>query len=143
MYYKNDNYIETMSKFNEEYRYHHLGIPTEEVRKNEKYSEAFKMYTSDADGDFRIQYHRYEADSLLHPLIKSMPHVALQVDDLQKAIDGYHVLLGPYEPIKDYKVAIIDGGGVPVELIETSLTPEELWGNSKKQKDLNTEGLKL
>ena len=43
------------------------------------------MYTSDVDGDFRIQYHRFTEDSPLHPLIKTVPHVAIQVDNLDEA----------------------------------------------------------
>ncbi len=125
-----------------EYRYHHLGIPTDIVKPNEKYSENFKMYTSDNDGDFRIQFHRFEEDSPLHPIIKNNPHVALQVDDLENAIKGHEILLGPYEPIARYKVAIINDSGLPVELIETDLTIAELWDTSKKQKDLNVKGLK-
>ena len=45
----------SIDKFNREHRYHHMGIPTDEVRPNEKFSEAFGMYTSDVEGDFRIQ----------------------------------------------------------------------------------------
>lgn len=128
-------------KFNREYRYHHMGIPSTEIRPGEKYSAAFGMYTSDVEGDFRIQYHRFDKDSPLHPLIKTVPHVAIQVDDLNEAIRGYEILLGPYEPIPGYRVAMINEGGVPVELVETKLTPAELWGKAKRQKDLNTDGL--
>ncbi|MFV0420518.1 MAG: hypothetical protein ACK5KT_17565 [Dysgonomonas sp.] len=132
-----------MTKFNREYRYHHMEIPTDRIQPDERYSEAFKMYTSTANGDFRIQFHRFEADSPLHPMIKELPHVAIQVDDLLSEIEGREILLGPYEPIKGYKVAIINDGGAPVELIETTLTPEELWGKAEKQNDLNTEGLEI
>lgn len=127
-----------MNKFNKEYRYHHMGIPTTEVRPNEKFSEAFGMYTSDVDGDFRIQYHRFTEDSPLNQLIKTVPHVGIQVDNLEEAVEGYEILLGPYEPIPGYRVAIINDGGVPVELIETNLSPSELWGKAKEQKDLDT-----
>lgn len=127
-----------MNKFNKEYRFHHMGIPTTEVRPNEKFSEAFGMYTSDVDGDFRIQYHRFTEDSPLHQLIKTVPHVGIQVDNLEEAVEGYEILLGPYEPIPGYRVAIINDGGVPVELIETNLSPSELWGKAKEQKDLDT-----
>ncbi|MBF0650874.1 hypothetical protein IR083_18820 [Dysgonomonas sp. GY75] len=130
-----------MNKFNQEYRYHHMGIPTTEIRPNEKFSEVFGMYTSDVDGDFRIQYHRFTEDSPLHPLIKTVPHVAIQVNNLDKAVEGHEILLGPYEPILNYRVVIINNGGVPVELVETSLTPLELWGKASNQKDLDTSGL--
>ncbi|ANI90204.1 hypothetical protein A9P82_13450 [Arachidicoccus ginsenosidimutans] len=125
-----------------EYRYHHLGIPTDIIRPHERYSDNFKMYTSDNNGDFRVQFHRFEKDSPLHPIIKNNPHIALQVDNLEEAIKGREILLGPYEPIEGYKVAIINDGGLPVELIETDLSIEELWGKAKLQEDLNTDGLK-
>lgn len=131
----------SIDRFNREHRYHHMGIPTDEVRPNEKFSEAFGMYTSDVEGDFRIQYHRFTDDRPLHPLIKSLPHVAIQVDNLEKAVEGYEILLGPYEPIPNYRVAIINNGGVPIELVETTLTPVELWGKAKNQKDLDTSQL--
>jgi len=125
-----------------EYRYHHLGIPTDIVRPDERYSGNFKMFTSDNEGEFRIQFHRFEKNSPLHPIIKNNPHVALQVDNLEDAIAGREILLGPYEPIERYKVAIINDNGLPIELIETDLTIEELWNKAKQQKDLNVDGLK-
>lgn len=132
-----------MSKFNRDLKYHHMGIPTKEVHPNEHYSEAFKMYTSTTDGNYRIQYHRFEDNSPLHSLIKTIPHIAIQVEDLASEIEGEEILLEPYEPIPGYKVAIINDDGVPVELIETFLSPNELWDRAGKQVDLKTEGLKL
>ncbi len=125
------------------YKFHHLGIPINERRSDERYSEHFKMFTSDNKGKFRIQFHRFEEDSPLHTIIKTKPHIALQVDNLLEAIKNENVILGPYEPIPKYKVAIINDGGMPIELIETELTDEELWGKAKEQNDLNIEGKDL
>lgn len=127
---------------NSKYKFHHIGIPTSEVGKNEHYSENFKMYTSDNNGKFRIQFHRFDDDSPLHPLIKEKPHIAFQVECLTEAIKNEKVILGSYEPILNYKVAVIDDGGMPVELVETTLTDEELWAKSREQDDLNVDGLK-
>lgn len=56
------------------YEYHHMGIPTTEIKEGEKYSSTFKMYTSGGqESEFRIQYHRFEKGSTLHPLIQSVP----------------------------------------------------------------------
>lgn len=123
------------------YRFHHLGIPTERVHRNERYSEALGMFTADHEGNFRVQFHRFEPASPLHPLIKTLPHLALQVDDLQAAIAGKELLLGPYEPIAGFTVAIINDNGLPIELIETVFTPEEVWKKAQTQPDLNTTGL--
>lgn len=45
-------------------------------------------YSADHPGDFSIQFHRLEENSPLHPLIKTQPHVALQVDELEAAVAG-------------------------------------------------------
>ena len=57
--------------------------------------------------------------------------MAFQVDDLARAVDGETLLLGPYEPFTGFKVAIIEDDGVPVELIETVLSDEEVFGEPK------------
>lgn len=108
--------------------FHHLGIPTSQTNPRERFSAQFGMYTSDGECEHvRIQWHRFEPASSLHPLIRTVPHPAFQVADLNRAIDGFPLLLEPYEPIPGFRVAIIEDGGFPIELIETSLTEEELW----------------
>ena len=37
------------------YEFHHLGIPTQELRKNERYSSVFKVYTSDDDNTLKTE----------------------------------------------------------------------------------------
>lgn len=125
------------------FTYHHLGIPTNIIQPDERYSEKFKMYTSDHKGHFKVQFHRIADDSPLHPVIKSLPHIAFQVEDLSEALKDKEILLEPYEPIAGYRVAIINDGGVPVEFVETRFTDEELWMKARQQNDLNTEGLSL
>lgn len=108
--------------------FHHVGIPTTQPRPRERFSERFGMYTSDSECKaLRVQWHRFEPDSSLHPLIRTVPHVAFKVSDLDRAIAGCNVLLEPYEPIPNFRVAIIEDGGQPIELVETALTDEELW----------------
>ena len=114
------------------YEFHHLGMPTNDVRPNERYSARFGMYTSDSDCTLvPIQWHRFTSDSPLHPLIRSTPHPAFKVDDLNQALADRNVLLEPYEPIPGYRVAIIEDGGVPIELVQTTLTDEEIWDRAK------------
>ncbi len=118
------------------YEFHHLGIPTDEVRPGERYSARFGMYTSDSDCRLlHVQWHRFTADSSLDPMVRSMPHAAFKVNDLDRAVVDRKVLLGPYEPITGYRVAIIDDGGMPVELVETKLTDEEIWSRAMTGED--------
>lgn len=110
------------------YTYHHMGIPTKEMRAGERYSATFKMYTSDGeDKNFRIQWHRYEEGCPLHPLLQTIPHVAFKVDSIDTAIENKKILLAPYNPFKGFRVAVIEVDGAPVELIETRLNEHEIW----------------
>jgi hypothetical protein len=121
--------------------FHHLGIPTSEAKAGERFSETFGLYTSDSDcKNLRVQWHRFEPNSPLHPLIQSIPHVAFKVDDLGGAVAGCNLLLGPFEPIPGYRVAIIEDGGQPIELVQTELSDELLWDRAKKDGLSNQSG---
>ena len=115
------------------YRYHHLGIPTTACRPGEHDSSTFRMDSSGGEdpAGFRIQYHRFEPGSSLHPLIQTVPHVAFKVDNLDAAIEGELLLLDPDEPFEGFKVAMIEDDGAPIELIETDLSEDEIWGEPK------------
>jgi hypothetical protein len=115
------------------YDYHHMGVPTTVPRPGEKYSSTFKMYTSGGENlnGFHIQYHRFEEGSPLHPLLREMAHIAFKVDNLDAAIEGERVLLGPYCPFEGFRVAVIEDSGVPIEFIQTNLSEEEIWGAPK------------
>lgn len=116
------------------YQFHHLGIPTDEIRPGEKYSPTFKMYTSGGeDPNYRVQYHRIEKDSCLHPLLQKLPHIAFKVDSIDEAIKGKPLLLEPYSPFEGFRVAIVEIGGAPVEFIETTLSEEEIWSDAPRK----------
>ena len=89
------------------FEFHHLGIPTNQVRPGERYSARFGMYTSDGDCQLlHVQWHRYTAESCLDPLVRSLPHPAFKVDNLDGAVVNRKLLLGPYEPIAGYALQL-------------------------------------
>src|SRR5579864_3607838 len=101
------------------WRYHHIGIPTDVKRPGEIYLERFKMYVSAYEtSPCGIQWMRFEPDSPVHPLIKSVPHIAFEVDDLQAALEGKEILTAPNSPSEGVTVAMILDSGAPVELLE-------------------------
>jgi hypothetical protein len=48
--------------------------------------------------------------------VKTVPHVAFEVDDLAAALDGQQVIIAPNSPSRGVTVAFIEVCGVPVEL---------------------------
>lgn len=101
--------------------FHHVGIPTAKPQANEIYLDSIKLHITDSGAnEYRIEWVRPEAACPLHPLIKSVPHVAYQVDDLAEAIKDRHVIAEPFEPLPGVRVAFIESDGAPVEFIQVS-----------------------
>lgn len=100
-------------------RYHHLGIPTTESRVRERYLPQFGMHvTSFDDNPFGVEWMRFEDDSPLPDLVKTVPHVAFEVDDLDAALVGHEVLIPPNAPSPGVRVAFIVHDGAPVEFLQ-------------------------
>lgn len=101
------------------WRYHHIGIPTCEPREGEEHLPEYKLYHSGfAQSPYGVEWMRYESDSPVHKLVKTIPHVAFEVDDLDEALEGKVVLSPPSEPSAGVRTAMIVDGGCPIELIE-------------------------
>lgn len=117
------------------YKYHHMGIPTKEIREGEEYIPEFKMHVSGYEtSEFRIEWMRFDQDCSFHPLIKTVPHVAFLVDDMQKAIKGKNIIMQPYYPLEGFQVAFIEDGGAPIEFIQTNLTEAEIIALAKAKR---------
>ena len=100
------------------WRYHHIGIPTRLPRPGEKNLEAFGVCVSGfSSSPFGIEWMRYSDHSPLHPAIKTLPHVAFEVDDLDAALEGQEVIHPPGSPSEGVRAAMILVDGAPVELI--------------------------
>jgi len=98
-----------------------MGMPTKTPRDGETYLERFKVFCTDhEDNPFGIQWMRYEADCPLPDVVKSLPHLAFEVDDLREAIKGHKVLIEPNSPSKGVTVAFVLWDGMPVEFLEFS-----------------------
>lgn len=99
-------------------KYHHIGIPTPISRENETYLEEFKMYVSGYDSSpYGVEWMRFEPDSPLPELVKTIPHVAFEVDDLEEEILDKEVLIPPNSPSEGVTVAFIVDNGAPIEFI--------------------------
>ena len=117
-------------------RYHHLGIPTSVPRPDEVYLEQFKVFTSGYEASpYGIEWMRFEAGSPLPELVKTVPHVAFEVDDLAHELEGHQLLIAPNSPSPGVTVAFIVDNGAPVELLHIERTPEARGGAADGRSD--------
>lgn len=101
------------------WRYHHLGIPTTIPRENELFLETFGLRVAGFNtSPYGIEWMRFEPDSPISELIRTVPHVAFEVDNLEEALVGKDVLTWPNSPSDGTRVAMIIHNGAPIELIE-------------------------
>jgi GNAT superfamily N-acetyltransferase len=103
------------------WRYHHLGVPSCIPRSGEQYLPEYKMYVSGfSSSPYGIEWMRFEPDCPLHEIIKTLPHLAFEVDDLDAALEGQEILYPPGSPSEGVRAAMILQDGAPVELITFS-----------------------
>jgi hypothetical protein len=100
-------------------KYHHIGIPTNVQRPDEEHLEKYKVYVSGFEtSPFGVEWMRFEPDSPLPEIVKTVPHVAFEVDDLEAAIAGHEILIHPNSPSAGVRVAFILHNGAPIEFIQ-------------------------
>lgn len=103
------------------WRFHHIGIPTQTPRPGERYLAHLKVHVSGYESSpYGIQWMRFDADAPYPEIIKTVPHVAFEVDDLATALEGKDILTPPNSPSEGVTVAMIVDNGAPVELITFS-----------------------
>jgi len=99
-------------------KYHHIGIPTLTPRPGEHYLAEHKVYHSGFEtSPFGIEWMRYEPECSLPELVKTVAHVAFEVDDLERELAGRKVIIPPNSPSEGVRVAFIEEDGAPVELL--------------------------
>ncbi len=107
-------------------RFHHVGIPVKEPVEGEVYLEDYKLHHFGYEGsEFGIELMRYDEDCPLPEIVKTLPHVAFEVDDLAKALEGRRIVIEPNSPQEGVLVAFVEENGVPVELIQMGRRRED------------------
>ena len=100
-------------------KYNHLGIPTASRFDGEIDLPHLKMTVSDhSNNPYGIQWQRYWDDAPYPDLVKSVPHVAFEVEDLESELVGKKVIIEPNSPSEGLLVAFIEVNGAPVELMQ-------------------------
>jgi hypothetical protein len=100
-------------------KFNHLGIPTVDSFDGEIPLPNLKVTVSDhLNNPFGIQWQRYWDDAPYPDLVKTVPHVAFEVEDLLQALEGHQVIIEPNSPSPGVMVAFIEVNGAPVELLQ-------------------------
>jgi hypothetical protein len=103
-------------------KFHHIGIPTKEKKLNERYLKKYKFFVSGFEtSEYGIEWMRFENDSPINDLIKTVPHIAFEVDDLDAVIKGKELIGEVSSPSKGVRTAMIIENCAPVEFIEFNI----------------------
>lgn len=101
--------------------YHHTGVITEQVQPGEIFVPASKVWvTSPENHPHRIEFLRYEPDSPVQGPVRERCHTAYVVEDveLETAIRGTKVLLGPFDPLEGLSVVFVEEDGAVIEYMQ-------------------------
>ena len=96
------------------------------------------MTVSDHQGNpFGIQWQRYWDDAPYPDLVKTVPHVAFEVDDLTAALKDQHVIIEPNSPSHGVLVAFIEQ---PPELMQIPRGPPGSLAEPRRQRGARFSG---
>jgi hypothetical protein len=110
-------------------RFDHVGLITDERKPNESWVEATRVWvTSPRAHACNIEWLRFEPDSPVTGLLRTEPHVAYRVADVDKAVKGHAVLAEPFDVGNGFvTVAFVDIDGAVVEFMQYANPDEEGW----------------
>ena len=115
--------------------FHHIGkpVPLEKIKENKdtKYSPIFDMYSLDMKNDLSIpiEPHAFGENSSLDARIQKETHIAFKVNDIEAALQGKEIVMSLYQPFAGYRCARVIVNRQLIELIETTLSESEIWGD--------------
>ncbi|MBN2198717.1 MAG: hypothetical protein JW747_02605 [Candidatus Aminicenantes bacterium] len=109
-------------------RYHHIGIPTRKELPDEDYIPAHKAHASGyLQSPYGIEWMNFDADCSLPDLVKTVPHVAFVVENIEEAVKGKEILIAPNRPAEGVTVAFIIDNGAPIEFLQFDGPDHEIW----------------
>src|SRR5580658_5657363 len=100
-------------------RCQHIGIPTTDRREGERLIARYATFVSGYETSaYGIEWMRFEPEAQVPDLVRTVPHVAFEVDDLSAEIAGKEILIAPNSPSPGLTVAFIVENGAPVEFLQ-------------------------
>ncbi|MBP1596375.1 MAG: hypothetical protein H6Q05_1752 [Acidobacteria bacterium] len=101
------------------WRFHHVGIPHTSPCAGERHIDHLGIYVRGFEtSPYGIEWIRFEPHCRVPEVVRTVPHIAFAVDDLDEALKGKEVLIAPNAPSAGVRVAFILDDGAPVELLQ-------------------------
>ncbi|MEX2261642.1 MAG: hypothetical protein WD696_06805 [Bryobacteraceae bacterium] len=99
----------------------HVGVPTRDRQPGEMFVPETRVWiTNPAVHPHSIEYLRFEPDSPVNGPVRDLPHMAFRVDDLDRAIEGEHAALGPFQATAELRVVFVVKDGAVFEYMQYS-----------------------
>src|SRR4026207_278974 len=90
------------------WRYHHIGIPYTQTRAQEHHVPHLGVHVCGFEtSPYGIEWIRFEAHCPVPEIVRTVPHVAFAVDDLNEALKGREILVAPNEPSAGGRAAVV------------------------------------
>lgn len=101
------------------WRFHHVGIPTSVPHEGERHIPEYRFFVQGFEtSPYGIEWMRFEPDSPVSETVRTVPHVAFEVDDLETALAAVGIQAEITSPSEGVRVAMFEDNGAPIELIE-------------------------
>ena len=102
-----------------DYEFSHIGIPTTEEKDWDGFYEPGKIHYTEFDKDeYNIEWVKFDKDSPMPELMRTTPHVAYFVPNMENALLNKEILVETFSPSEGVRVAFIIHNGAPVEFME-------------------------
>jgi hypothetical protein len=107
----------------------HVGLITDQQKPGESWVEATRVWvTNPREHPCNIEWLRFEPDSPVTGPLRTEPHVAYRVPDVQGAVEGHDVLAEPFDVGDGFvRVAFVLVEGGVVEFMQYANPDEEGW----------------
>ena len=101
------------------WKFHHLGIPTSTGHRGERVIAHLKIAVAGFErSPYGVEWMRFEPGCKVSTIVRTVPHLAFEVPDLKRALQGRKLLEGITSPSPGIRVAMIVDDGAPIELME-------------------------
>ena len=103
------------------YTFNHIASPTNEERNWDGFYEPGRIHYTEFDKDqYQIEWVKFDNNSPMPEMMRTLPHVAYLVDEMEQALKGCEILEETFSPAEGVRVAFIVHKGSPVEFMEIS-----------------------